>query len=342
MFSGDKAPEAKLVPGTAEPRPSDEDVVSALSDIERASQNVETEPPLGQPSASAGEPNRGFWASKIPVIILLDVILTGTLVSAWWLHQKATATNRPTRTSAKRSAASRRLPSDPAAQAQFEPLLGRAVMGDAAAIEDVISQSADWTGKLAHNPKVDQLITSGLNSRELKVREACLQAQLALDGISKNEAGFNYLRELAGDPTRRGWALWILGDIGHAGVDAEHAAKIIGAYLEDPDANVRAAAVNGLAVLATDETVPMLLDRFRNDPSAMVQERAACALAESGMYTHEQRLIAASTLVSWTEDPLLNGQQRTWTYQALRDISGKTLASDPALWREWWYASAKQ
>src|SRR5690349_21579417 len=97
MFSGDKAPEAKLVPGTAEPRPCDGDVVSALVDIERASQNVETEPPLGQPSAEAGEPNRGFWASKIPVIILLDVILTGTLVSAWWLHQKATATTRPAR-----------------------------------------------------------------------------------------------------------------------------------------------------------------------------------------------------------------------------------------------------
>jgi HEAT repeat protein len=115
-----------------------------------------------------------------------------------------------------------------------------------------------------------------------------------------------------------------------------HAAKIIESYLNDPDPNVRASAVDGLAFLATDETIPMLLDRFRNDPSAVVQEPAACALAESGMYTHQQRMVAAASMVGWLDDSLLTQQQRTWTIQALHDISGQSFGADSAAWRHWY------
>ena len=118
-----------------------------------------------------------------------------------------------------------------------------------------------------------------------------------------------------------------------------HTAKIIEAYLSDPAVDVRASAVNGLALVGTDETIPMMLDRFRNDPSPVVQERAACALAESGMYTHEQRMTAAASLVSWLDDALLNSQQRAWTFQALRDISGQNLGTDSAAWRNWYEGS---
>jgi len=80
----------------------------------------------------------------------------------------------------------------------------------------------------------------------------------------------------------------------------------------------------------------MMLDRFRNDPSPVVQERAACSLAESGMYTHEQRMVAAGTLVNWLDDPLINAQQRAWTLHALHDISGQSLGNDSAAWRDWY------
>jgi hypothetical protein len=83
----------------------------------------------------------------------------------------------------------------------------------------------------------------------------------------------------------------------------------------------------------------MLLDRFRNDPSPVVQERAACALAEAGMYTHEQRMTAAASLVFWLDDPLITGQQRTWTFHALRDISGQNFGADSAAWRNWYERS---
>jgi len=125
-------------------------------------------------------------------------------------------------------------------------------------------------------------------------------------------------------------------------VDPAHAAKVIGAYLADPNVNVRAAAVNGLAIIGTDETIPMLLDRFRNDPSPVVQERAACSLAEAGMYTHEQRMVAAGTLVTWLGDATITGQQRGWTLQALHDISGQNLGTDSAAWREWYSSAANR
>lgn len=70
--------------------------------------------------------------------------------------------------------------------------------------------------------------------------------------------------------------------------------------------------------------VPMLLDRFHNDPSPAVQEGAACGLAQSGRYTHEQRMMVASALVNWLDDSQLSPQQRGWTVQALRDISGQS------------------
>ena len=132
----------------------------------------------------------------------------------------------------------------------------------------------------------------------------------------------------------------MLGAMGNRGVDPVHTAKMIGAYIDNPDASTRAAAVNGLAMLGTDETIPMLLDRFRNDPSPVVQERAACGLAESGMYTDEQRVFAAATLVSWLDDSLLSPQQHTWTIQALGDISHQNFGNDSAAWRSW-YESAR-
>jgi hypothetical protein len=88
-------------------------------------------------------------------------------------------------------------------------------------------------------------------------------------------------------------------------------------------------------MVATDETVPMMLDRFRNDPSPVVQERAACGLAQSGMYTQTQRMTASKNLVDWLDDSLLTQQQHGWAVQALGDISGQHFGNDVAAWRRW-------
>ena len=188
-----------------------------------------------------------------------------------------------------------------------------------------LPRSESWTGKTQRTPKTDQSINVGMNLKDMHSRTVAIQAQLHM------------LEQAVANPKQRRWALWMLGVlVGNRGVDPVHTAKIIEASLDDPDVSVRTSAVQGLAFLATDETIPMLLDRFRNDPSPLVEEPAACAMAESGMYTHQQRMAAAASMVGWLDDSLLTQQQRTWTVQALRDISGQSFGTDSVAWRHWY------
>src|SRR4029077_19465865 len=227
------------------------------------------------------------------------------------------------------------------AQAEAEQLLSRVAAGDSEAADQVLVQSPNWTGKTTRTPTADQQILTALNLPNLHAREAAVQAELALDGVPLSDAGFNMLERAVGNPSQRIWALWMLGALGNRGIDPVHTAKSSGAYLSDSDVNFRASAVNGLSILATDETIPMLLDRFRNDPSPIVQERAACGLAESGMYTHEQRMTAATSLVGWLDDSTLSPGQRAWTAQALGDISGQHFGPDSAAWRNWYQSTRR-
>lgn len=225
---------------------------------------------------------------------------------------------------------------DRGVQAQAEESLRRLASGEQAAADLILSRSDNWTGKTQRTPTTDQFVTTAINLPDLHIREAAIQAQLALEGIARDGIGLDAVQRAVGDPRYRPWALWLLGALGNRGVDTVHTAKTIESYLNDPNPNVRAVAVDGLALIASDETLPMLLDRFRNDPSPVVQEHAACDMAQSGMYTHVQRMRAAKSLLGWLDDPLFTAQQRTWTFQSLRDITGAPLGSDTAAWHKWW------
>ena len=228
---------------------------------------------------------------------------------------------------------------DSTVQAKAEQLLRRLASGDTGAADEILARSASWTGKTQRTSAATQSVTVAINLHDLHAREAAVEAELALDGVTRDDAGLRILEQAVAEPSQRAWALWELGALGNRGIDQVHTAKIIEAYLSDPSVDVRASAVNGLALVGTDETIPMMLDRFRNDPSPVVQERAACALGESGMYTHDQRMTAAASLVSWLDDPLLSGQQRAWAFQALGDISGQNFGMDSAAWRNWYESS---
>ena len=79
-----------------------------------------------------------------------------------------------------------------------------------------------------------------------------------------------------------------------------------------------------------------LLDILHDDPSAMIRERAACGLAQSGMLNREQRLRAVPKLLDYAADFSLDPDTRKWTFQALRDITGQTLPHDVGAWRQWY------
>lgn len=316
-------------------RPTDEDVVRTLYEIEKAST-----PQLRTPASVVPEPvfsgaSRGLlWLQAVAVALALGIlayyVAGGKLASL-------VAGLSTTRSHAARATAARTI--DQSAQAEAEELLSRVAAGDSDAADQVLEKSSNWTGKTTRTPSADQHILTALNMPNLHAREAAVQAELALDAVPVSDAGLSMLERAVGNPSQRAWALWMLGALGNRGVDPVHTAKIVETYLADPDVSIRASAVNGLAILATDETILMLLDRFRNDPSPIVQERAACGLAESGMYTHEQRMTAAATLVAWVDDSTLSVAQRAWTVHALSDISGQRLGNDSAAWHSWYESS---
>ena len=336
-----RGPDPHAPKNDEELRPADEDVIRALSEIEKASTplpSATSNTPIN-PNSSGLQPRTNFssFSSKKVAIQAMVIALGAALgLAGMGVHYLTGRVVFNTRSSRPRSNVRTSSSLNPALQAEAEQLLQRVASGDSAAAGQVLDQAASWTGKTQRTPKSEQSISVALNLPDLHAREAAVRAELALDGITLDEAGLKGLEASVAIPSQRLWALWMLGAIGNRGVDPAHTAKVIETYLADPDVNVRAAAVNGLAIIGTDETIPMMLDRFRNDPSPVVQERAACSLAESGMYTHEQRMVAAGTLVNWLDDSLINAQQRAWTLHALHDISGQSLGNDSAAWRDWY------
>jgi hypothetical protein len=315
-------------------KPSDEDVVRTLVEIEHASS-------APQPSADSPihvVPERSWLPQASPLQRLrIAMAFAGLMLVGVSYLVTRQSLSRPTGSGSRRyrnGVIVRTV--DSSTQAQAEEILTRVAAGDAAASDQVLESSANWIGKTHRTPKSEQLISSALNAPDMHARAAAVQAELALDGIAANESGLGQVESVVGDPGQRVWSLWMLGALGNRGVDPAHTAKIIAAYLTDPQVEVRAGAVDALALVATDETLPLVLDRFRNDPSPLVQDRAACDLAESGMYTRVQRTTAAASLINWLDDSQLSPQQHAWAVQALTDISGRHLGNDSAAWRSWY------
>jgi HEAT repeat protein len=314
------------------PQPSEVEVVQALLEIEESTKKAQSDT-LPAPAP----PSQSWFSRNTEIIIYVSLVLAVCALGGWGLSRFAkklvSTLNSPGGAQAGTTVPQQ---VDPAMQAEAEGLLQRLAVGDTASADQVLEKSDTWTGKIARTQKTDQLLGTAINLKDVHVRSAAIQAMLAAEGVPRDVSGLKLLGDAVGNPGQRAWALWLLGALGSRGVDPVHVAKIIGAYLDDPVVDNRAAAVNGLALLATDETVPMLLDRFRNDPSPVVQERAACGLAEAGMYTHEQRMVAAASMVGWLDDSLMSAQQKTWMFQALQDISGKSFGTDTVAWRRWY------
>ena len=112
--------------------------------------------------------------------------------------------------------------------------------------------------------------------------------------------------------------------------------ELLIAQLADSDIDSRHWAVEALSYVGTDDAIPPLLKTMHDDPSPIVRERAACALAESGMLTNQQRQTTIPTLLAYAEDPSLDAQTHAWTYHALRDITAQNLPDDAAAWRRWY------
>jgi hypothetical protein len=226
-------------------------------------------------------------------------------------------------------------------QSQAELLLERSINHFQGANEQIDSRVSGWVGKFTIEGRLNGLFTTALNSDDLRVRAAAIEVDLAARNVEKNAAAVDRLEPAAraGEQGPRANALWDLGLLGNRGIERERIAQILLSAINDPNANIRYWAIEGLAYLGTDEVIAPLLDAFRNDPSPMIRERAACGLAQSGMLNDRQRRSAVPRLLDYADDGGMDAETRKWVFQALRDITGQTLPHDGVAWREWYRAS---
>jgi hypothetical protein len=234
-------------------------------------------------------------------------------------------------------------------QKQAEMLLERAVTRSDGATDQIEARVDGWRGKLNWDARLGELTTVALNSNDTSVRNSAIEVQLAAYGLSKNRSTVDALVERANSPdhSRKIWAFWSLGLLANRGIETDRVVQVLTDHLRDTERgadrnseDARRWAVEALALVGTTPTIAPLLDAMHNDPSAMVRERAACSLAESGMLSHNQRLIAVPQLIEYSGDPALDAQTRGWAFQALADITRQRLPNDSAAWRNWYQNSA--
>jgi HEAT repeat protein len=226
-------------------------------------------------------------------------------------------------------------------QKQAEVLLERAVNRSDGATDQIARRVGRWRGKLQWDSQLGALTIAALNSSDLKVRASGIEVQLAAYGLAKNEPSVDLLVRQAesADSARKIWALWSLGLLGNRGVETEHVVQVLAAHLADSDEDSRRWAVEGLALAGATQSLAPLLHAMHDDASPAVRERAAYGLAESGMFTHEQRMAAVPELLKFSDDPALDAQTHAWAFHALGKITQQRLPNNAAAWREWYQES---
>ena len=227
-------------------------------------------------------------------------------------------------------------------QAQATLLLERAINHYRGANEQIAARVQGWRGEITLDEKLTHLFMTAINSNDLTVRVAGIEVDIVARGLTKTVDTIDRLEPLArtGEQGVRVNALWDLALIGNRGVEPERVFDILMASVHDDNQNVRYWAVEGLAYLAADASIEPLLDIFHDDPAASIRERAACGLAQSGMFSAGQRRRAIPRLLEYADDPSLDDETRGWVFQALRDITGQSLPRDAAAWRQW-FASTR-
>jgi HEAT repeats len=273
------------------------------------------------------------FAAAIGMLLAVLTANVGTARTAWTSFTNLFSVRESAPASAKDSRQLDRMKP----QKQAEALLELAVGHSDGAVDQISSRVGRWQGKVKWDSQIATLTTAALNSSDMRVRESGIEVELAAYGLAKNSASLDYLLQTSesSDHARKIWALWALGLMANRGVETDRVVQVLTAHLKDADEESRRWAVEGLALAGSAQTIEPLLKTMHDDPSPRVRERAACSLAEGGMFTREQRLTAVPQLLSYTDDPSLDAQTHGWAFQALGDITHQRLPNDSNAWRSW-------
>jgi hypothetical protein len=342
-FRTSSVPDAQAEPAPPEVRlapTSDYGDLGPGSDFKTSHDKTSHDAPTGARPASA----RGFGPMVAAAIGVLFAVLVGSIGSAHAAWGRFANILSPRRDEVSSFI---NLPADTKnarqldrlkPQSQAEILLEQAVGHSDGAVDQITSRVDRWQGKLKWNSQIATLTTAALNSSDLRVRESGIEVELAAYGLAKNSASLDYLLTTAAsnDHAQKIWALWALGLMANRGVATDRIVQVLASHLKDSDEDSRHWAVEGLALAGTNETIEPLLQALHNDSSPTVRESAACSLAESGMFTHGQRLTAVPQLLAFSDDSSLDSRTHAWTFRALTDITGQHLPNDSSAWRNWY------
>lgn len=271
----------------------------------------------------------------------------GRLQEVWAKWRRATSAQAASRletppslvSDSKPSAASPELEkiSHLAPQQQAERLLDLAIHRREPSLELIDQNLEGWRGRLENTDRLFKLVLAALESEDPRVRTAALEIDLAASNLSKSpQTVAHLLNQINNDPGSRSLTLWRLGSLGNRGVETAMVFSTLLRYSHDPSPQTRFWAVEGLAMLGTDESIDPLLTILAHDPSKKIRERAACNLARSGMLTGEQRLTAVPQLLNLLDDDSIDAGTQDLVYAALHSITGGDFGKDPEAWREWW------
>lgn len=230
------------------------------------------------------------------------------------------------------------------AQRQAETLLEQAVAHSPGAVEQISARVNQWHGRVQWTSQIQSLTTAALNSDDMRVRESGVEVELAAYGLSKNSESLAYVLQNANSPdhAKKIWGLWALGLMANRGVEPNEAVETLKAHLDDADVDSRRWAVAGLALAATDDALASLLKTMHDDASPAVRENAACGVAQSGMFSHEQRMSAVPKLLEYSDDPALDSATHAWAFHALSDITHQHVPNDANAWRQWYQTARGQ
>jgi hypothetical protein len=224
-----------------------------------------------------------------------------------------------------------------APQQQAERLLELAIKRHENSLELINQKLASWRGHLESTGHLFNLVLSALKSDDPRVRTAAVEIDLEASNLSKSHQSVTrLLKQIQNDPHSRYLSLWRLGALGNRGVEPATVLSNLLRYSHDANQQTRFWAVEGLAMLGTEESIDSLLSILAHDPAQQVRERAATGLARSGLLTGEQRLTAVPQLLNLLDDDSLDPGTLGLVYSTLRAITGASFGQNPEAWREWW------
>ena len=224
-----------------------------------------------------------------------------------------------------------------APQEQAERLLVLAIHRPDQSLGLIHKNLDSWRGHLQDTDQLFHIVLQALDSEDPRVRVAAVEVDLVANNLRKSPQSLaKLLNQIHNDPDSRYLALWRLGALGNRGVEPSKVLTTLLRYSQDSNQQTRFWAVEGLAMLGTQESINPLLSILAHDPAKQIRERAATNLARSGMLTGEQRLTAVPQLLNLLDDDSVGAETQNLIYAALHAITGASFGKDPQAWREWW------